>query len=113
MKKVLSFVFALGLTMAIYGQVTIATAPTQADCAPAPVLETQRLEVGMTKPGGLPGGGSEVGTRVLAKGGVVIRIGSNLITADEAEIRRGAGPDEPSDVELRGNVHLKSVLMVR
>jgi hypothetical protein len=50
MKKVFSFVFVPGLTMAIYGQRTIATAPTQVDCAPAPVLESKRLEVGMTNP---------------------------------------------------------------
>jgi len=43
---------------------------------------------------------------------VAIRIGSALITADEAEIRYGA-QGEQSDVQLRGNVHLKAILEVK
>jgi hypothetical protein len=108
MKRVLSFVVVLGVTLAVYGQVTIATAPAQADCATAPVLETRQLTSTVRGPGG-----SDAGSVVVAKGGVVIRIGSAVITADEAAIQRGAEAKDPSDVELRGNVHLKSVLMAK
>lgn len=107
MKKVFSFVCVLGFTLALYGQVTIATAPTQVDAAPATSLQAREIRVGTARPrdAGQP---LEAGDRVIASGSVEIRIGSTLVTADEAEIRHGA-PGEPADIELRGNVHLKTV----
>jgi hypothetical protein len=89
-----------------------AVAPPRVDNRPrTAVLKSRAMEVGAV-PRALPAGGMTMESHVVAKGEVEIRIGSTVLTADEAEIHYG-GPSEPDDVELRGNVHLKAVLDVK
>ena len=77
----------------------------------ATILQARQMQVGVSEPQVLRDGGLAVLSRVVGKD-VEIRIGSTLITADEAEIRYGAH-GEQSDVQLRGNVHLKAILEVK
>jgi hypothetical protein len=114
MRIVFSCLAIVGITIVVSAQQTV-SAPTthNVDATPSEaVLEAKQMEVGMvSEPQVLRDGGLAVRSRVVGKG-VEIRIGSALITADEAEIRYGA-PGKRSDVQLRGNVHLKAILEVK
>ncbi len=99
----------LGLLLVMQGQGsvpvrTVASGPVEA------TLYARQIEVGAESK---PAAGEKmmVRSRVVAKG-VEIRLGSSVLVADEGEIRYGA-TGERSDVELRGNVHLKAVLEVK
>ena len=60
----------------------------------------------------LPSGFNETYSVVLAKG-VEIRIGSAVLTADEAEYALSAvATDKPTDIQLRGNIRLNGTLRV-
>ena len=110
MRTVLSCLAILALTMVASGQVSAPTASAAATPAEA-VLRARQLQVGVSEPQLLREGGLAIRSRVVGTE-VAIRIGSALITADEAEIRYGA-QGEQSDVQLRGNVHLKAILEVK
>ena len=86
----------LGLSIVANGQ-SVTPPPVRIDSTPPTAILTSRV--------------IEVGGRVVARGHVEIRIGSTIVTADEAEIRYGA-PGEQDEVELRGNVRLKADLKV-
>lgn len=100
----------LGLTIVANGQSVTPPPVSIQSTAPAAILKARVMEVGVV-PQVLPGGETAVRSRVVAKGDVEIRIGSSLVTADEAEIRYGA-PGEQDEVELRGYVRLKADLKV-
>ena len=109
MSGILRCVGLLSVCLLTQGQGSVATR-TAAPLSAEAVLQMRELAVGAdvqrTESGGLT-----VGSRVVAKG-VEIRIGAAVLVADEAEIRRGA-PGEASDIELRGNVHLKAIVEVK
>ena len=107
MRIALSCLAVLGFTMVVSGQVMVSAPTTPVEAT----LQAKQLQVGVSEPQVLRDGGLAVKSRVVAMG-AEIRIGSTLITADEAEIRYGA-PGEQSDVQLRGNVHLKAILEVK
>ena len=109
MRIVLSCLAMLALTMAVSGQDIAPTAPVKATSEA--IMQARQMQVGVFELQVLRDGGLAVLSRVVGKD-VEIRIGSTLITADEAEIRYGAH-GEQSDVQLRGNVHLKAILEVK
>jgi hypothetical protein len=112
MRFVLSCLAILALTMLVSGQVPIGAPTSDVNVTPAEaILRAKQMQVGVSEPQLRRDGGLTVRSRVVGNG-VEIRIGSTLITADEAEIQHGA-PGEQSDVQLRGNVHLKAVLEVK
>lgn len=110
MRLVLSCLAILALTMVVSGQVIPPTASVKAT-PPEAILQAKELQVGVSEPQLRRDGGLMVRSRAVGKG-VEIRIGSVLITADEAEIQQGA-PGEQSNVQLRGNVHLRAILEVK
>ena len=110
MRIVLSCLAILALTMVVSGQVSAPTTSVKATPSEA-ILQARQMQVGESEPQVLRDGGLALRSRVVGTD-VKIRIGSTLITADEAEIRYGAH-GEQSDVQLRGNVHLKAILEVK
>ena len=110
MRIVLSCLAILALTMVVSGQVSAPTDTVKAT-PPEAILQARQMQVGVSEPQLRRDGGLTVRSHVVGKD-VEIRIGSTLITADEAEIRYGAH-GEQSDVKLRGNVHLKAILGVK
>jgi lipopolysaccharide export system protein LptA len=78
----------LGLTMVVNGQDAVAP-----PLAPDTTLFTSTMQVGAGP--------------TVAKN-VEIHVGSTVVTADEAEIRYGVAPGKPDEVDLRGNVRMKT-----
>jgi hypothetical protein len=107
MRTAVLCLFVLGLTIAASGQAVQTPSMYVDERPPTASLKARSLETGsISRP--LPDGGMAVESRSVFKG-VEIRIGSVLVTADEAEIKYGTR-GEPDDLELRGKVHLKSKL---
>jgi hypothetical protein len=48
----------------------------------------------------------------LTAQGVEIRIGNSILVADEAEVSNWAGSTGPVEIQVRGNVRLKTILDV-
>lgn len=105
MKTAAACLCILGLTMVINGQET--GAPSN---QPVARMLIGSMEVGSAPVKILPGGGSQIGSRAVAKN-VEIQVGSAVVTADEAEIRYGA-PGQPDELDLRGNVRMKTKVKV-
>ena len=110
MRTTLLCLFVLGLTIVASGQAVQMPSTYVDERPPTAILKARSLETGSVSRA-LPNGGMAVEGRSVFKGDVEIRIGSVVVTADEAEIRRGAR-GEPDDVELRGNVHMKAKVLV-
>ena len=88
MRIVLSCLAVLALTLVVSGQVSAPTTSVKAKPSEA-ILQARQMQVGESEPQVLRDGRLAVRSRVVGTD-VEIRIGSTLITADEAEIRYGA-----------------------
>lgn len=110
MKTALSCLAWLGLSIVVGGQV--AGAPEKEDSPRQVHAILKAKQMGTeTKSDRLPGGGFETSTFFTAQG-VVIQIESSILTADKALISRGAA-GAPDDVQLSGNVRLKTSLIIK
>ena len=72
---------------------------------------TSTISVGPGDRFTLPDGRTGIASRATAQG-VEIRLGNSVLVADEAEVANWTGSTGPAEIQLRGNVRLKTVLDV-
>jgi hypothetical protein len=95
----------LVLTVGVNGQSGVQS--PQADAS----WKTTTISVGPGERFTLPDGRTGITSRATAQG-VEIRIGNSVLVADEAEVANWTGSTGPAEIQLRGNVRLKTVLDV-
>lgn len=107
MKLFLLGLCVLGLTVGANGQ----EGSRAVYVRPAAVLLTaSQVQGGVIRTRVLPNGLTEKYEVVVAKG-VEIRMGSAVLTADEAEYSLSAvATDVPTDIQLRGNIRLNGTV---
>lgn len=98
----------LGLTIGVGGQSGVQAPQAQATWK----TDAMSIAIGSGDKVTLPGGRAGMAARLVAQG-VEIRIGNSILVADEAEVSNWAGSTGPAEVQLRGNVRLRTVLDVR
>jgi len=106
MKTVASCICMLGLAIGLSGQtsVTPVTTTTQQAKILDPAVSTPRFAFSAHEAEVSPDG-----KRLSLQGAVEIRVGSTVMTADEADIVF-ASPGEQSDIQLRGKVRVRAIL---
>jgi len=107
MKPLLLGLCVLGLTVGASGQEGSRAIYVR---SAAVLLTASQFQPGVIRTRVLPTGLTEKYAVVIARG-VEIRMGSAVLTADEAEYSIGAvATDTPTDIQLRGNVRLNGTL---